>query len=158
MDSSANSPGNLALTERPVSHECRNPACPLWAATITGGHDQDRCRFCDWQTAPVTAQDIALSTGEGDWALVDRQEVLARGREIPTRAWAVRLSVRAAGHGRDDYSLPCVCAHGQPTAVFVAADLLPSGECRYCAGAGMISLDLARRWGQKRVANETPPW
>lgn len=136
-----------AILTRPADWlECRNPACFSWGATNADQERPDRCRDCSWQLASARAYDVALQTSDGDWALVDRQEVLSRGSELTIRAWAVRLQVRSNGHGKDHYEQPCVCLHGYPTFQFGARDVDDAGRCRYCHGAGVITLHGARTW------------
>lgn len=136
-----------ALLVQPADQlECRNPACFSWGET---NHDQEggySCNVCGWQLASTASYDVALRTSDGDWALVDRQEVLARGTELAMRAWAVRLQVRCKGHGSEHYEQPCVCLRGYPTFQFSARDVDDAGRCRYCHGAGVITLHAARTW------------
>lgn len=130
--------------------ECRNPACFVWGEPAPTDAGQD-CPKCGWQYAPVNADDVAVRTADGDWALVDPQEVIRRGRELPVRALAVRLRVQALGHADPDTnaSEPCVCLNGHPTFQFGPLDVTDDGLCRYCYGAGRIDVKLARTWSQQ---------
>jgi hypothetical protein len=134
------SPGHTALAERPRSLECRNTACHLWAVEVEPRDRHDRCLFCGWQLAPVDAQDIALQTEGDEWAVVDVQEIIARGREVCMRALAIRLTVQRLGHNKPDYWEPCVCDYGRPTPAHAHEDVTDDGGCRYCAGTGRITL------------------
>lgn len=138
----------IALLARPATVECRNSTCPLWAAPVAARADHDRCLFCGWQLACVGAQDVAVQTGDGDWAVADQVEVVMRGREFAMKALAVRLTVRWLGHGAAHYSMPCVCDAGLPVAGFERGDFNAAGACRYCDGLGVISLAAARAWGR----------
>ena len=131
--------------------ECRNPACFEWGAPLLT--PATNCGTCGWQLARVTDGDVALRTPHGYWALVDAQEVLATGAELPMRAWAIRLRVRALGHCNDTLvALRCVCFDGTPTRRHAATDVDVNGACRYCAGTGTITVEAARAWDTKHAS------
>lgn len=137
-----------ALLERVASVECRNTGCPLWAEALERRDDYGRCLFCGWQQVGVAAQDVAVETCDGDWAVVDQQEIVMRGREFAMRALAVRLTVRRVGHAGEDCHADCVCDHGLPAAGSDRRDFTADGLCRYCDGSGVITLAAARAWGR----------
>lgn len=148
--------GSTALAERPRNLECRNPACHLWAVEVAPRDQHDRCLFCGWQLAPIDAQDIALSTADGDWVVADPEEIIARGSEVRMRDFATSLTVRRLGHTRPGYAEPCVCHPDTPPVVFTADDLTPDGRCSYCEGTGFVTVEAANARQHRRVATETP--
>jgi len=148
-----NQGSSSAATLSPPRLECRNPACFEWARGRTDGLKD--CSSCGWQLAAVSADDVALRTPSGEWALADVQGVLGVGAELKIKAWATSLQVRArAHHGISDPSLPCECGDGLATGLHAASEL-DDGRCRYCDGTGTITIEIARQRCSMRTCDET---